>query len=437
MQTLRRLAAFFAAIVACAALVAPLGAGCASPQKAEPPPPVEQPPPYEEPPPIVIKKRAKPPKSERPSPVEELATPPAPATPPPIVDGPPPVGMDPKKTMTVHLLNVGQGAATLIELPCAAVLVDTGGELNESFDGPAALIAALDAFFARRTDLKRTIDLLVITHPHIDHVKGVPALLDSFAVKNIVDNGRPGDDIVREEMRRLRAYAQEGRVGYRNITVDQVGKQGLTDAVIDPAQCRPVDPKIRVLGGAETSDPGWGQDRFGHAYFDNENNHSVVLRVDFGKASILITGDLEEIALKALVAKYAGTDALDVDVYEVGHHGAANGTTQELLDAMTPDVALISMGAAERRLDWTAWQYGHPRQRTVDLLEGSVRHRRAGLDVEVGVGQRKFKKVRLERAIYGTGWDGTVVVDMTADGAMTVRPPPRGRAISGAGGSSG
>ncbi len=286
------------------------------------------------------------------------------------------------------------------------------------------MVAALDAFFARRTDLKRTIDLLVITHPHIDHVKGVPALLDAFTVKNIVDNSRPGDDIVKEEMHRLRSYVEEshGKVGYRGITVDQVAKPGLTDDVIDPAQCRPIDPKIRVLAGGERTDPGWGDDRFGHPYFDNENNHSVVVRVDFGKASLLITGDLEEIALKDLVKKYAGTDALDVDVYEVGHHGAANGTTQELLDAMTPDLALISMGAAERRLEWTAWQYGHPRQRVVDLLEGGVRMRRAGTDVQVGTGQRKFQKVRLERAIYGTGWDGSVLVDMTAEGAVMVRP---------------
>lgn len=334
-----------------------------------------------------------------------------------------PKAFDPKRTMTVHVLDVGQGAATLIEMPCGVVLVDTGGEVNERFDGPRALVEQLDAFFAGRPDLGRTIDLLVLTHPHIDHVRGVPALLDRFAVKHVVDNGRPGDEVVAEQMKRLRAFTDE--LGRRYRAVVDVPKQGLADAVIDPLKCAPVDPKIRVLAGARTVDPGWGRDRFGHSYFANENNHSVVVRVDFGEASVLITGDLEETALRDLVAQHRGTKLLDVDVYAVGHHGSANGTTQELLDAMTPDLAFIQMGDPGRRLDWTAWQYGHPRQKVVDLLEGEVRLRRAAVDVEVGTGQRRFDTVRVERAVYGTGWEGLVVVDMTADGRVHVRPTRR------------
>jgi len=56
--------------------------------------------------------------------------------------------------MRAHFINVGQADSTLLEFPCGAILVDTGAELNDDFDGVAALQAYLEAFFANRTDLK-------------------------------------------------------------------------------------------------------------------------------------------------------------------------------------------------------------------------------------------------------------------------------------------
>lgn len=84
-------------------------------------------------------------------------------------------GSDPggRPSMSAHLIDVEQGAATLFEFSCGAVLVDTGGEKNGEFDSGAALQNYLDAFFERRSDLNRTIDLLVVTHPHIDHARRI------------------------------------------------------------------------------------------------------------------------------------------------------------------------------------------------------------------------------------------------------------------------
>ena len=79
---------------------------------------------------------------------------------------------DSSSRMRVHLVDVGQGAATLFEFPCGAVLVDTGGETNDRFDGQAKLDAYLDKFFDGRPDLDRTLDAVFITHPHIDHTRG-------------------------------------------------------------------------------------------------------------------------------------------------------------------------------------------------------------------------------------------------------------------------
>jgi competence protein ComEC len=200
-----------------------------------------------------------------------------------------------------------------------------------------------------------------------------------------------------------------------------VAKGGLTDAVVDPFRCAAVDPVVRVLSGGVAEDPGWGTDSWGKLHVDNENNHSVVVRVDLGNASLLITGDLEEHAIAGLLERYRGTRWLDVDVYQVGHHGSANGTTRALVSAMSPDVALIAMGSSSRRLPWTAWTYGHPRQVVLERLEQGVRHARPHATVDVASGPKKFAPHGLDRAIYGTGWDGAVVVEMDIDGTIEVR----------------
>ena len=94
-----------------------------------------------------------------------------------------------KDAMVIHFIDVGQGAAMLVEFPCGAMLIDTGGEHNELFDSEPALMSYLNQFFERRKDLDRTLDSLVISHPHIDHTRSIDAVLRNFHVRNIVDNG--------------------------------------------------------------------------------------------------------------------------------------------------------------------------------------------------------------------------------------------------------
>lgn len=365
-----------------------------------------------------------------PPPVEEAPAPrrrPVVKKPPTVRTPPLPehLGLDESSRMVLHFLDVGQGSATLLEFPCGAMLVDTGGELNDGFDGVAALKEQLEAFFARRTDLQRTIDLVVLTHPHIDHVRGVPMVLSTFNVLNLVDNGRRGDELVRDALDPWRTRAEQDPAHHRAISnTDEVPFQGLSDDVTDPIKCTPVDPRIRVLSGAYLGDPGWGS-RDDRPAFRNENNHSVVVRVDFGKASVLITGDLEEPALRTLVERLRGTRVLDVDVYVVGHHGSANGTTVELVEEMTPRVAVMSMGPSSRHMSWTAYQYGHPREKIVGMLLGGLSAYRRGVEVPVARGQRQFGAEFVDKALYGTGWDGPVDVEAAPDGALAVhtRPP--------------
>ena len=333
-----------------------------------------------------------------------------------------PAVSDRDDVMRIHFIDVGQGLGVLLEFPCAAMLIDTGGEQDGAFNSDAALQAYLDAFFARRTDLQRTLALVALTHPHIDHTRGVATVLSHYTVQNAIDNGMThgsGGAGQGELQQFARDHAETTH--YRSVQLSEItDPHGLTDGIIDPIRCAKTDPQIHALWGQVAGDPGWPGMRFGKTPFQNANNHSVVLRVDFGKASALFTGDLEEPAIRDLLQRSGTTGVLDVDIYQVGHHGSLNGTLPELVAAMTPEIAVFSMGPATRQLTWSAWKYGHPRKEIVDMLEAGMTRRRPEIDVPVGLAGEKFQQQRIQKALYGTAWDGSVVVEAMADGRMKV-----------------
>lgn len=347
-----------------------------------------------------------------------------------------PPGTDDGDAMVLHFIDIGQGDATLLEFPCGAALIDTGGEKNELFDGEAALLAYLDAFFARRADLNRTLDLLVITHPHIDHNRAALALLDRYTVRNVVDNGADAphshndgtEDPGATQQMAVHAWLKDhGDVKYLPIRAGEVPAGGLRGPVIDPVGAcdrAATDPTFTAL---------WGQvtERL-ETYGDNPNNHSVVVRVDYGEASALFTGDLELIGLSRLADRYEKhPELLDVDIYQVGHHGSKNATIHYQMALMSPRVAVISMGPYERDVPWTARKYGHPHIVAMEHLVHptyGVRGRREPTEVWIGFrGAFKdkvteiFQRRTVDHAVYATGWDGTVVITAHASGWLDTR----------------
>ena len=332
---------------------------------------------------------------------------------------------DAGQKMRVHIIDVGQGDATLLEFPNAAILVDTGFENNGAFDGGEALMGYLDEFFTQRPTLRNSLLSLIITHPHIDHVRGIAAILEEYPPQNVVTNGQECSS-GRWQQRRLHRYV-EGNPDdptddrpYCAVVLDNIPEDvGLHNAVIDPVTCPGVDPVITALWGRVSSNPGWA-----NSEFENANNHSIVLRIDFGEASMLLAADVEEAAIPDLIEHYENTNLLDVDVYRVGHHGSRNGTTQALLDAMTPDLAVISMGPEARQLSWTAWDYGHPRREIVELLQNEITTTRPTITEMVGTAARAFTQLPINRAVYATGWDGDIVLEADhEDGTWTVIEP--------------
>jgi beta-lactamase superfamily II metal-dependent hydrolase len=325
--------------------------------------------------------------------------------------------------MRVHFIDVGQGASTLFEFPHGAVLVDTGGELNPQFDSTSQLRSYLDAFFESRPDLDHALSSLIVTHPHLDHTRNVEMVVERYNPHNIVTNGQTLGSGAKEQ-NWLQDYAAQhragpGAVGYRAIHREEIPPGGLTDDVIDPVTGPDVDPKLSVLWGRVGSDPGWGLDR-GRSQFENANNHCVVVRAEFGAASVIVTGDLQDVAIHDMIALHRETAALRASVYEVGHHGSINGTTNELLDSMKPNYAVIEVGNTARHADYTAWQFGHPRQEIIAMLERAISTPRVPIQVDAGLHAKEFERHTVAKAIYATGWDGNVVLEGTADGTVTV-----------------
>jgi competence protein ComEC len=334
--------------------------------------------------------------------------------------------------MRVHVIDVGQGDATLVEFPCAAMLVDTGGERSPSDQAPQPtynstprLMAYLRAFFKARPHLGNRLDLLVLTHPHKDHTRGVPDVIAEFAPKSVIHNGQTqgsGSD----EQAFARRYAREENVARWFVLERTIDKsKGLVNDAIDPVNCPKRDPRIVALWGQVENGADWDPEDF-----QDPNNHSVVLRVEYGSASVLFTGDLEEhtnpqttspAGLERLVAAYKDSKLLDADVYHVGHHGSHNGTTPALLAAISPQIAVMSVGPWCRNGDFTARQHRHPRAVTVTDLENAVTRSRNAKNVRVFKNFSSPATVhQVTKAIYATGWDGTIVLEGTAAGAWKV-----------------
>ena len=322
--------------------------------------------------------------------------------------------------MYAHYIDVGQGAATLLEFPCGDMLIDTGAQDQDHI---AKLLSYLEDFFTRRTDLKRNIDVLFITHDHPDHTTGIREVSEQFTVLRYVDNGQLAANSdthwIRDNFNTAGRHTVLREIADAEIT-SLPTKTGLTDAIIDPLVCADCDPVIRVLSGRLDVNPGWPLDAF-----DNQNNQSLVIRVDFGESSFLFTGDLEQDAIETLLSWYDGENILDVDVYQVGHHGSYNATTAPLLEALTPDIAVIPCGhwdyGRNSASKFTTYAYGHPRKSVLDLLSAVIAGRRSQkTKVKAAEAARDFVDYTVRKKIYSTAWDGNIKVKADLSGSLVV-----------------
>ncbi len=229
----------------------------------------------------------------------------------------------PDGRLHVAFLDVGQGDAILITTPQGRqVLVDGG-------PSPTALASALGK---EMPFWDRSIDLVVMTHADADHIGGLVEVLDRYRVTGWLDNGRPDEDPLFRECQALLTRAHVARqVVYAGYRLD-LGR-GLGLEVLHPP------PGLMVGTQAEA------------------NNNSVVLRLEWGQARFLLTGDLEAEGEEWLLRSGL---PLAADVLKVGHHGSGGSSTAGFLAAVRPRYAVISVGADNR--------FGHPDRAVLERL---------------------------------------------------------------------
>ena len=220
--------------------------------------------------------------------------------------------------LAVHFLDVGQGDSILVQFPDGCVMLIDAGP-----DGSGTSVIS----YLKQQGIKK-IDYLVATHPHADHIGGMAAVIKEFDINKVYMPKVTHTSKTFEDM--LLAIKSKGlKITPARAGVSIFEEDGLQ--AIFTAPC--------------------GSD------YDSLNNYSAVVKIQYGSTSYLLTGDAEDLSEKEMLASSMN---LQADVLKVGHHGSSSSTTPEFLKLVSPEYAVILVGAENK--------YGHPHQETLDNL---------------------------------------------------------------------
>lgn len=225
------------------------------------------------------------------------------------------------KELSVHFIDVGQADCILIQTPDKKnILIDAGNRDDSSLIQKYLKNQQVD-----------TLDLMVLTHPHEDHIG---------SAANIIKTYSPAQICMPDAM-----------------STSQVFEKTLNAIVESKCELLPAKPGTVLL---DTGDVRLEVAAPNSDGYDSLNDYSVVTRLSYGSRSFLLTGDAQEISEKEMLDAGA---ALKSDVLKVGHHGSTTSTSEAFLKAVSPEFAVISCE--------TGNEYGHPHKEILERLEGA------------------------------------------------------------------
>jgi len=230
----------------------------------------------------------------------------------------------PDGKLHVTFLDVGQGDAIFIQTPRGQKILVDGGP------SPTILLSALGR---RMPFWDRTIDLVVLTHPHDDHVSGLIPVLERYKVKAFLDGGQEHPTPTYTHSLEL---VQEKGIPY------QLARAGMQIQLGEGLQMRVLHPQSELLSGTDS----------------DVNNNSIVLRLAYGQISFLLPGDVEEKAEEVLLSS---NEDLASTILKSPHHASDTSLNPGFLEAVNPQLAVIQCGADNK--------FGHPSPTTLAKLK--------------------------------------------------------------------
>jgi competence protein ComEC len=236
----------------------------------------------------------------------------------------------PDEKLHVTFLDVGQGDAIFIESPGGVQILVDGGP------GGSALLSELGR---QMPFWDRTLDLVVLTHPDTDHLTGLIPALERYEVRAIMFREQPTPYDLADAWET--ALAEEGATRIR-------GEAGTRLELSDGVALEVLHPGPVAVEDGE----------------NNPNNDSIVMRVTYEDVAFLLPGDIEADVEQELARAGA---YLRSTVLKVPHHGSKTSSSAAFLDAVQPQVAVISVGAGNR--------FGHPSNEVLERLKGTLVYR--------------------------------------------------------------
>lgn len=251
--------------------------------------------------------------------------------------------------MKVHFIDVDQGDSTFIELPNGEAMLIDAGETDQA-DKVVTYI------YTQGYD---TIDYVVATHAHSDHIGGLPVVLDSFNIGNFYMTSAVATTSIYENM--LNAVDESGAAVHDVMAGDVIYNEA--NLLIEVVAPKEID-------------------------YDEQNNNSVVIKLTYGDDKFLFTGDAEKSEEDGIWTN------IKCDVLKVGHHGSDSSSSSNFLKKVEPSYAVISCGLHN--------SYGHPTDdvlkrlddRNIDVyrtdLQGTIVFTSNGSNISVNVNPSEY-----------------------------------------------